>query len=254
MRNETTYIKHQAMSRGGQIAKFIFHEVEKILKAGITTNTINSRIHTIMDQSHVLPAFLNYPNSVSSHPSFPAASCISVNEEIVHGIPSKRVIKTNDLISVDIGICQDDYIVDCCRSYVVDATDKDIIDLNYWTKRALDAALREMRAGVNWNEIAGIIQGYASRNGYGIIRELCGHGIGKSLHEGHKYFNYQKEGQNIILNEGDTLCVEPMFCLGSPEVTLLDDKWTISTKDGKPAAHHEATVIITKDGCEILSE
>lgn len=246
--------KIESMQKSGQIANFIFNEVAKNIKVGIKTKKINDRIHEIMDRSHVIPAFMNYPNSNKDEPSFPTASCISVNEEVVHGIPSDRELKENDLVSVDIGISQDGYIVDCCRSYVIGNNNQEVIDLNYWTKRAMEAAIRNMRAGVNWNYIAGIIQGYADRKGYGVIKELCGHGIGESLHEGNKYFNYKKEGQDIILNEGDTLCVEPMFCIGSPEVTLLDDKWTIVTKDGKPAAHHEATVMITKDGCEILSK
>lgn len=245
--------KIKAMRQGGFIGKFIFGSIEPLLVSGTTTATINNYIHNLIDRHYARPAFLHYPNPLEG-PAFPAASCISFNEEVLHGIPSEREIKDGDLVSVDIGIEYDGYVIDSCRTYKIGEPTEEALDLNYWTRRALQAAINALKPGEHWHNIAKIIQGYAESKGYGVLKNYSGHGIGKTLHEKHLYYNYPHPDYNPLLEAGDTFCIEPMFTLGDPEVEIAGDHWTVITKDRKLSSHHEATILIIEGGCEILCE
>lgn len=246
--------KIEAMRMGGSIGRTIFDDIQTLMTDGTTTKEINDRVHNLIDQNHARPAFLNYPNPKAGGPIFPSASCISINEEVIHGIPSERELRDGDLISVDIGIEYDGYIIDSCRTYEVGLVSEEAEDLNYWTWRALQAAIGAIEPGVQWHPIAKKIQKYAVDKGYGVLRHHCGHGVGKTLHDGHQYYNYPRPGDNPTLEVGDTFCVEPMFTLGSPEVETASDRWTVLTKDRKISVHHEATILVIEGGCEVLCE
>lgn len=238
--------KIELMKTAGRLGRSIFRRVGYILEAGITTQKLNDAAKSSLEFHEAVAAFKGYCD-------FPAETCISLNEEICHGMPGKRIIGGGDLVSINIGIQVGDYIVDACQTYEVGEISEEADHLNYWTRVALKRALRHIKAGVCWNNIARIIENTATNKGLGVIKEMTGHGIGEKLHEDPVLRNYTySDNKHIVLKEGQTICVEPMFSLGTGECEIAHDGWTVVTKDRTLASHWEHCIVITKTGCEIL--
>lgn len=236
------------MKAAGKLGKSIFKRIGLILEPGITTLELNNVAKKSLEYHEATATFKGYGS-----PPFPAEICVSLNEEVCHGMPSDRLICGGDLVSVDIGIQIDDYTVDACQTFEIGEISKEADHLNYWTKTALQRALRHIKAGICWSKIAQIIQYTAINKKLGIVRCMTGHGIGKELHEIPILRNYVcSENEKIILQEGQTICVEPMFCIGTGDCDVMENKWTVITRDRTLSSHWEHCIVVTKTGCEIL--
>ncbi|MGL4722595.1 MAG: type I methionyl aminopeptidase [Desulfovibrionaceae bacterium] len=236
------------MREAGRFVSSVLDCIGAMVSPGISTMSLEEKARKLCEEAKIKPAFLGYSG-------FPAALCISINEEIVHGIPSeKRFLQEGDIVSVDMGAIYEGYYGDSARTFAVGKVDKEKIDLMNATKLALEKGIENMRDGSTLYALSRAIQAEAEKNGYGIVRQYTGHGIGKVLHEKPYVFNYAPNtGGDIPLEEGMVLAIEPMFVLGSEETKTLEDGWTVVTKDSSCAAHFEHTVAITKDGPEILT-
>lgn len=232
------------MIHAGKIAVETLNLIEKNIKIGITTKELNQIAASYIKENDCTASFLNYQG-------YPASICTSVNEEVVHGIPGNRKLKNGDIISIDIGVCYKGMHVDTARTYKVGHVKKEIEDLMKTTNKALHEGIKIIKEGVKLNDVCATIEKYSSN--YGVIRELTGHGVGKEIHEDPYIPNYSNNESNIILREGMTLAIEPMFNLKRKEVNILEDGWTIVTEDGNPSAHFEHTVLVTKDGYKIIT-
>lgn len=230
-----------------KLAKEILDELEEFIKPGITTKEIDDFAYNYIIKNDATPSFLGYEG-------YPASVCTSVNEEVVHGIPGKRMLKDGDIVSVDIGAYKNNVHSDTARTYIVGSTTKEIEDLVNNTKKALYEGIKVIKPGIKLNEVCKSIEKVAKDNGYGVIRELTGHGVGEEMHEDPYIPNYaNKESEKITLEKGMTLAIEPMFSLKGREIFILEDGWTIITQDESVTAHFEHTVLVTENGYEIMT-
>lgn len=237
----------ELMSHAGDVAYELLNELESIVKPGVTTKELDDFADKLIRMKGCTSAELGYEG-------YPASICTSVNDEVVHGIPSNRKLKNGDIVSVDLVVCYKGYMADTARTYKVGTVTKEVDDLLKYTKEALYKGLSVVKDGIKLNDVCKTIESVAIEHGYGVPRELTGHGIGKEMHEDPYIPNYSnKESESIILKEGMTLAIEPMFSLKDRKVWLLEDGWTISTQDGSPVAHFEHTIVVTKDGYKILT-
>lgn len=234
------------MREAGRIVGDTHHYLEKFLKPGITTIELDKLANDFILSQGATPSFKNLYG-------FPGTICISINDEVVHGIPGKRKLKDGDIIKLDIGACYKGYHGDSAWSYVVGKPSKEIEYLMKHTEEALFAGLNQIKAGVHLGDVGNAIEEVAHKYNLGVVQELVGHGIGTKVHEEPDVPNYGKKNTGPILKEGMTIAVEPMLNLGTRDVSMLDDDWTIVTDDGLPSAHFEHTVLVTKDGYEILT-
>jgi methionyl aminopeptidase len=234
------------MRKSGSILATVLDEVEKYLKPGVTTEELNTVAAKKLKKLGGLPAFLGYYG-------FPAVICISVNDEVVHGIPGKRIIKNGDIVSLDFGVNFNGMITDAARTVLVGAANKAKMQLIAGTLESLDAGISAVKAGARIGDISSSIQSVLDEYGYGIVRDLVGHGVGHELHEDPNIPNYGKASTGPELESGMTIAIEPMATLGSYKVYTADDGWTILTRDGSMAAHFEDTILVTDDGFEILT-
>ena len=235
------------MREAGKIAFDLLMSLKKIIKAGITTKEIDDYCYKFITNRNATPAFLGYEG-------FPATACISLNDMIVHGIPDNTKLKNGDIVTVDTGAIVHGYYSDTAYTYIVGSVDKETEDLVKNTQKALYAGLSVIKEGVKLNEVCSAIEKVARENGYGIFEVLTGHGVGKDMHEDPFIPNLSNhESEGIILKAGMTLAIEPMFSLGTAEVWLMPDNWGIVTQDGSNCAHFEHTILVTKDGYEILT-
>jgi methionyl aminopeptidase len=218
------------------------------LKPGMTTMYINNQVDTFIRDNGGIPSFLNYGG-------FPASTCISMNAAVVHGFPSDDVVlKEGDIISLDIGIFKNGFHGDSAYTYAIGAIGDDVKQLLRVTKESLYLGIEKARSGNRIGDIAYAIQDHTEKkHGYGVVREMVGHGLGKKLHEDPQVPNYGKRGTKEKLRPGMVLAIEPMINMGVKEIVHLKDGWTVLTKDGKPSAHFEHDVHITKDGPDILT-
>ena len=216
------------------------------IKPGITTKKLDELAEEYILKRGATPSFKGYDG-------FPATICASVNDEVVHGIPDNRVLKEGDIISLDIWACYKGYHGDSAWSYQIGEIDSEKQHLMEYTEKALFVGLEQVAPGKRIGDIGHAIQTFAESNGLGVVRELCGHGIGTNLHEDPDVPNFGIPNTGIKLREGMVIAVEPMLTAGSPRVEQLDDDWTVVTMDGHPAAHFEHTVVVTADGYEILT-
>lgn len=240
--------KIEIMRTTGLLGKSIFKRIGFILEPGVTTQQLNNAARKSLEFKGAGAAFKGY-----GEPPFPAETCISLNDEICHGIPGKRQIGGGDLVSVDIGIRIGNYIVDACKTFEVGEVSDKADHLNYWTKTALRRAIRHIKAGTCWNNIARIIENTAKNKGLSVVKNMSGHGVGESLHEDPVLRNYAcPENENITLKEGQTICVEPMFCTGTGDCEVAENGWTVITVDRTLSSHWEHCIVVTKTGCEIL--
>jgi methionyl aminopeptidase len=223
-------------------------EIAKILKPGITTLSVDKMIGEFIRDHHAIPSFLNYNG-------YPFNSCISVNDVVVHGFPNSNTIKERDIISVDIGVILNGWHGDHAYTFMVGKPDDAIVSLVKHTKESLYKGIEKAVAGSRVGDIAYAIQEHTEKkNGYGVVRELVGHGIGKNLHEEPNVPKYGKRGTGMILKEGLVLAIEPMINLGKKEVYTDNDGWTVRTVDGKVSVHFEHDVCVKKGKADILSD
>lgn len=220
--------------------------LEPYIKPGITTKELDKLAYDFIIKEGATPSFLNYEG-------FPASICTSINEEVVHGIPSSRKLKNGDIIGIDIGACYKGYHGDSAWSYAVGSVSDEKSYLLNHTEKALYEGLKMIKPGNRIGDISNAIETYANKHKLGVVRELVGHGVGNHLHEEPDVPNFGESGKGPLLKEGMVIAVEPMLNLGTRKVFILDDDWTIVTQDNKPSAHFEHTVVVTNDGYEILT-
>lgn len=236
----------ELLRHAGHIVYLTHQYLKDYVKPGITTKELDKLAEDFIRSHDATPSFKNYNG-------FPASICTSINDEVVHGIPSNRKLKNGDIISIDIGACYKGYHGDSAWSYAVGSiTDKKKY-LLFHTEQALYEGLKEIKPGARIGDISNAVETYANKHRLGVVRELVGHGVGSHLHEEPDVPNFGKRGTGPILKEGMVIAVEPMLNLGTREVFMLDDDWTIITGDNKPSAHFEHTVVVTKDGYKILT-
>ena len=221
--------------------------VESKIKAGMSTKEVDELVERYIRSSGAYPSCLGYGG-------FPASSCISVNEEVVHGIPSEdKYIKEGDIVTVDLCAYKNGFHGDACRTFKIGNVSVEAEKLVKVTEECFFKAIDGLRAGSALYDIGYRVQKHAETNGFGVVRAYSGHGIGREMHEDPSVPNYGKLGTGLRLREGMVLCIEPMITLGDWKVKILPDEWTAVTVDGKIAAHYENTVVIRKDGVEILT-
>ena len=237
----------ELMRKSGKITYGALSGLKDFIKPGVTTKDIDKFVHDYIVSHDATPSFLGYEG-------FPATACVSVNDMVVHGIPDNTKLKNGDIVSVDVGSIYKGYHSDSAYTYIVgdvdSKTEKFVLD----TQKALYEGISVIREGIKLNEVCKAIEHVARENGYGVFECLTGHGVGRELHEDPFIPNLSNhESEGIILKSGMTLAIEPMFSLGTKNVWLLDDEWGIVTQDGSLAAHFEHTILVTKDGYEILT-
>jgi methionyl aminopeptidase len=235
------------MKIAGQIVGDTHNYLIQYIKPGITTNELDKLAHEYIISKNATPSFKNYEG-------YPCSICTSINEEVVHGIPSSRKLKDGDIISIDVGACYKGYHGDSAWTYSVGNVNEDKQYLMKYTEQSLFEGLSTIKDGTHVGDIGYTIQKYAEEHHLSVVKELVGHGVGQKLHEMPDVPNYGKLGTGPILKEGMVIAVEPMLNLGTPRIYILDDNWTIVTADKKPSAHYEHTVLVTKDGYTILTK
>ncbi len=227
------------------IAGGIIHKIFKKIKAldlkGMKTVELNDFIHKVIVDHDARPAFLNYRG-------FPKSSCISLNDEVVHGIPDQRIIKDGDLVKVDIGVSYNGYIADAAMTYVVGSIPENVLQFINVTKKALKNGIEKAKSGNRVSDISRAIQQTVEGNGYSVVRELAGHGVGRTLHEYPMIPNFVANGPDPELKPGMALAIEPMTNMGSFQVKTASNGWTVSTRDGSLSSHFEDTIIILEKG------
>ncbi len=247
-RTEIEYIR-----KSNRIIAEIHDKLKSIIKPGVSCREIDQYAEDYILSKGARPAFKGYTPG-GPYPPFPTACCISVNEEVIHGIPGKRILNEGDLVSVDIGTELSGYYGDASYTYEVGKVSSQAHQLNVDTREALYKAIEVCRAGKHLNEIGKAISFYLEPKGYGIIRDYCGHGVGKAIHEEPPIVNYydpRRKGPRM--KAGMVIAIEPMITLGGFQVEVLDDHWTVVTRDGSMAAHWEHSVAITDGDPIILS-
>lgn len=235
------------MRHAGKLLEQVHDELAQIIKPGITTWDIDHKGEEIIRKLGCVPNFLHYNG-------YPASICVSVNDEVVHGIPSKkRFLEEGDIVSLDAGLIYQGFHSDAARTHAVGEVTEEAKKLMKVTEESFFEGIKFAKAGHHLHEISGAIGTYAERFGYGVVRDLCGHGIGTSLHEDPQIPNYVCKSRGIRLQPGMTLAIEPMINIGRADVEWLDDDWTVVTEDGSLSSHYENTVLITEGEPEILT-
>ena len=221
-------------------------EIAKIVEPGVTTLQLDKVAESFIKDHGAYPGFLGYHD-------FPNSICASVNQAVVHGIPNTQPLKEGDIVSVDIGVLWEGFWGDSAFTFAVGEVTNEIQNLLAATRMCLELGIEQAAVGKRIGDIGYAVQNYAESNGYGVVRELVGHGVGIQLHEAPEVPNYGRRGHGLVMTEGLVLAIEPMINLGTKNVRQLKDGWTIETQDGKPSAHFEHTVAVGKGGAEKLS-
>ena len=237
----------ELMREAGRLLEITHNEMEKALKPGMSTMDINRIGEEVIRSFGCIPSFLNYNG-------YPASICVSVNDEVVHGIPHKdHIIQEGDIVSLDAGLIYKGYHSDAARTHLVGECSPEAKKLVEVTKQSFFEGIKFAKAGHHIFEISAAIGDYAESFGYGVVRDLVGHGIGTHLHEDPQIPNFRQRGRGLKLMPGMTLAIEPMINAGTREVAWMDDDWTVVTMDGSLSAHYENTILITDGEPEILS-
>lgn len=234
------------MREAGKIVSKVFKELEEKIKPGIKTEELNDLAEELILKMKARPAFKGYRG-------YPKAICTSINEEVVHGIPGPRRLKEGDLISIDLGVLFKDYYADAAKTFEVGEVSGEIKRLIQTTYTALEKGISCAKAGNYLGDISNTIQNYVEKNGFSVVRDLVGHGIGKELHEEPQIPNFGNRGEGPKLVPGMTFAIEPMVNMGDYRIKVKDDGWTIVSLDGSLSCHFEHTISITEDGPEILT-
>jgi len=235
-----------------RIVAEVLDDFRRLIEPGVMTIDLDRHAEKKIRSYGAVPTFKGY--SLKGSPPYPAATCISINEEVIHGIPSRRKLVEGDIVSIDCGVTYNGYIGDAACTYPVGIIEPEKENLLRTGRECLENAIKKAVAGKRLHDVSFAVQSLAEANGYGVLREYCGHGVGKYLHEDPPIPNTGVPGTGIPLKEGMTLAIEPMITMGDHRVRILSDNWTVVTIDGKPAAHFEHTVAITKNGTEILTK
>lgn len=246
MINIKTAEEMEGMRRAGAVAATVKVRTAQAIAPGMTTQEIDLFAKNLIDEMGAVSAFKGYRG-------YPGYTCISVNEEVVHGIPGPRVIEIGDIVSLDVGVEFEGFIGDNATTVMVGVTDPEVIDLVRVSEESLAAAIAAAKPGNRLSDISHAVQKVAESAGYSIVREFVGHGIGRTMHEEPQIPNFGPPGRGPRLKEGMTLAIEPMVNLGAPEVEILADDWTVVTRDRKPSVHVEHTVAVKEGGGEILT-
>jgi methionyl aminopeptidase len=234
------------MRRAGEMAAEILNRLSDLVAPGVSTGEIDRAAARFMSEAGVQSAFLGYKK-------FPGNICISINEEVVHGIGGPRRILYGDVVKMDVGIIREGWIGDTAMSVPVGIIDPETERLLTVTEQILDGAVQLVHAGRRLGDISAYVEEEATRHGYSVVREFVGHGVGRHLHEEPQIPNFGKRGTGPILKPGMTLAIEPMINMGKAKVRVLEDRWTVVTADGLPSAHFEHTVLVTDGSPEILT-
>ena len=236
----------ELMRHAGMLVSKMHKFIKPYIKEGITTKELDRLCEDFIIKNDAIPTEKGYEG-------YPASICASVNDTVVHGIPDNYKLKNGDIITIDVVIGYKGYQGDAAWTYAVGKIDDDKKYLMKHTEKALYEGVKQVKPGNRIGDISHAVEMYANEHNLGVVRELCGHGIGTEMHEDPDVPNYGKEGCGPRLKEGMVICIEPMLTFGERYIYQLDDGWTIKTDDGEPAAHYEHTVLVTKDGYEILT-
>lgn len=236
----------EVMARAGRVVARTLDMVGKTIRAGMTTGELDRLIEDFIRSEGAIPAFKGYQG-------FPASACISIDDEVVHGIPGKRVIREGSIVSVDIGSIVDDFYGDSARTFGIGEISTDKQRLMEWTLKALHAGIDKARKGNKLGAVSSAIQQVAESQGYGVVRQLVGHGIGRAMHEEPQVPNFGSPDEGPVLEVGMVIAIEPMINMGTHEVKTLPDGWTVVTADGRPSAHFEHTIAVGTDAPRILT-
>ncbi len=235
------------MREAGRIAARALELAGKSIKPGMTTFQLDKIMHDFIISCGAVPTFLGYGG-------FPASACISINDEVIHGIPSKkRIIRSGDIVSVDVGATFDGFVGDNAKTFPVGDISKEAQDLLTVTEASLYAAIEAAQVGARLGDVCHAVEAYCTERGYGIVRQYCGHGIGHEMHEDPEVPNYGRPGHGIRLMPGMTFCIEPMINQKGDGVRVLPDGWTVVTANGSLSAHFEHQIAVTKDGPVIMT-
>jgi len=246
----------EMMRRAGQVGCEILAKMRQAVAPGVTTEHLNIIARDELLKHNAVGLSKNYPTYKPGE-GFPAETCISVNDEVVHGIPGPRQLREGDIVTLDLALMVDGYCADTATTVPVGRINGTVQKLLDVTKETLAVAINNMKPGQRWTNIARLMQYHVESNGFSVVREFVGHGIGRSMHEDPKVANFVTAEQlrgDFKLRPGMTLAVEPMVVMGRRDVDLLGDNWTVVTKDGMPAAHFEHTVAVTETGIDILTD
>lgn len=236
----------ELLRKAGKIVYETHIYLQKYIKAGITTKKLDELAEKYIISKGATPSFKGYEG-------FPGSICTSINEQVVHGIPGNEILNEGDILSLDIGACYKGYHGDSAWTYPVGKISEEKEYLLLHTKESLFKGLSQIKPGNRIGDISQAIEEYATEHKLGIVKELVGHGVGTKIHEDPEIPNYGSNKQGPILKKGMVLAIEPMLSLGSPDIIMLDDDWTIETEDYSPSSHFEHTVVVTEDGYQILT-
>lgn len=236
----------ELMREAGKMVSMTHQYLKNFIKPGITTKELDRLAEEYIRKIGGVPTCKGYEG-------FPATLCTSVNDTVVHGIPDNYKLKDGDIITIDMVIGYKGYQGDAAWTYAVGEISDDKKYLMEHTEKALYEGVKQVKPGNRIGDISNAVEEYANKHHLGVVKELCGHGIGREMHEDPEVPNYGTKGTGPKLREGMVICIEPMLNLGTADIYMLDDEWTIKTDDGKPAAHYEHTILVTKDGYEILT-
>jgi methionyl aminopeptidase len=239
----------EIMRFAGSINAKALDTVRKMVRPGRTTAELDRAAEEVIRDHNGVPTFKGYPGPYP----YPATLTVSINEELVHGIPGKRALKVGDIVSVDCGTTYKGFVADSAFTVGVGEISKEAHKLLDVTEKALDKGILKMHAGNRVGDISAAIQEYVEEFGYHVPREYSGHGVGRQMHEAPQVPNYGKAGRGMVLRSGMTLAVEPMLLVGTYQTRVLKDQWTVISADGSLTAHHEHTIAVTKDGPKILT-
>ncbi len=236
----------ELMRHAGYLVSLTHQYLKKFIKEGITTKELDQLAEKFIREHDGIPTCKGYEG-------FPATLCVSVNDEVVHGIPGKRKLRNGDIVTIDMVIGYHGYQGDAAWTYAVGSISEEKKYLMEHTEKALYEGIKEVKPGNRIGDISHAVEVYAKKHNLGVVKELVGHGIGTKMHEDPDVPNYGKAGTGPKLKPGMVICIEPMLNLGSAAVGILEDDWTIVTEDGSPSAHYEHTILVTNDGYEILT-
>lgn len=237
----------EKIRQAGKVCKKILLEIASNLREGMATIEIANLAGELMKKEKVKSAFYGYRG-------YPGVICVSINEEVVHGIPSsKKIIKAGDIVSIDVGVVKDGYIGDCAITCWVGRIDMEKQRLIDTTRKALEIGISTVRPGIRTGDIGWAIQSFVEENGFSVVRDFAGHGVGRCLHESPDVPNFGYPGEGYELKENMVIAIEPMVNMGKSDLKILSDGWTVVTSDGLPSAHFEDTILITGSGFEILT-
>ena len=244
----------ELMREACKVVALTHQTIEESIKPGMTTAELDEIVEKTMKKYGAISAEKGYNPGIKGVPPYPASACISVNDEVIHGIPSKkRIIQEGDIVSVDLVALKNGFHGDAARTYLVGNVSKDAKRLVEVTKQAFFEGIKYAKKGNRIGDVSHAIGEYVKSQGYSVVREFEGHGIGRQMHEAPEIPNFGKAGRGIRLEPGMTLAIEPMVIQGSPNILELDDGWTIITEDGSLAAHYENTILITENEPELLT-